>query len=577
MMTASISPEAVIMFLRKHVVRRGERTYVSYRLCRTVREAGSVRQELVANLGKLSDTEAERIGTQLLAIAGKLPKPSDAGGAAAIAGAVQGPARLYGGPLLVQALIDMAQLPALLQPLGETRRRLDLCRTITVALCAQLLAPGSELNTCQWQDQLWFTQPPYQVPYHHFLRALDVLADHHDQIEDGLFSRVKHLFNQRVDVVFYDLTSSYFEGDGPADLAKRGYSRDGRPDCVQVVVGLAVTKDGFPIAYRVHPGNTIDAKTVQALAADFRQRFDIDRCLIVGDSGILSRDNAAQLDELGLGYLLGMRAASTQAAKDAIAATHGLEPAGYLGHVGYFAPQVQDGKAYIVLHSPGRQAKTRAIAERKLAKVRPQLQQLERDVAAGKVRKPETIVQRATRILVETKATPLIHWELTDGRFAWRENEPHLAMIRDEGGKYVLQSNVLDLTAPDAAIAYRQLEAAENCFRHLKDTLRLRPIYHRHPRRVIGHIGLCVIALFLLRLLEDRLMAAGICTPTERVFAAAQELLAVPVRLGDRDPADAGRTIWPSPHITARAAAIFRAVGVTDLKARFEADIADAP
>jgi Transposase DDE domain len=560
------------MFLRKHVVTRGDHSYVSYRLCRTVREAGTVRQEIVASLGKLSNAEAERIGTQLLAIAGKLPRAADgraaAGETALLADTVQGPARLYGGPLLVQALIELAQLPALLKPLGETRRRLDLCRTITVALGAQLLAPGSELNTCQWQDQLWFTQPPYQIPYQHFLRALDVLADHHDQIEDGLFARVKHLFNQSVDVVFYDLTSSYFEGDGPPGLAQRGYSRDGRPDCVQVVVGLAVTKDGFPIAYRVHPGNTVDAKTVQTLAADFRSRFQIDRCLIVGDSGILSRDNAAHLDELGLGYLLGMRAASTQAAKDAIAATRGLEPAGHLGHVGYWAPQVREGKAYIVLHSPGRQAKTAAIAERKLAKVRPQLQQLERDVTAGKVRKPETIVQRATRILVAAKATPLIHWEIGDGRLVWCENESRLTAIRDEGGKYVLQSNMLDLGAQDAAIAYRQLEAAENCFRHLKDTLRLRPIYHRHPRRVIGHIGLCVIALFLLRLLEDRLMAAGICDPAEQAFAAAQELLAVPVRLGERE-------IWPTPHLSAKAAAIFRAVGLTDPKARFEADIAE--
>jgi hypothetical protein len=83
----------------------------------------------------------------------------------------------------------MAQLPALLQPLGETRRRLDLCRTIAVALCAQLLALGSELNTYQ----LWFTQPPYQVPYHHFLRALDALADHHDQIEGGPLDGGRHL------------------------------------------------------------------------------------------------------------------------------------------------------------------------------------------------------------------------------------------------------------------------------------------------------------------------------------------------------------------------------------------------
>ena len=192
--------------------------------------------------------------------------------------------------------------------------------------------------------------------------------------------RLQHLFNQQVDVVFYDLTSSYFEGEGPAGLARRGYSRDGRLDCVQLVLGLAVTKDGFPIAYRIHRGNTVDAKTVQEIAADFRQRFRIDRCLVVGDSGLLSADNAARLTQLGLGYLLGLRAANDKTAQDCIAATRDLPPAGQMGEVSYWPTQLRDGKAYIVLHSPGRQAKTLAIAKRKLAIVRPKLQQLERDV-----------------------------------------------------------------------------------------------------------------------------------------------------------------------------------------------------
>jgi len=227
---------------------------------------------------------------------------------------------------------------------------------------------------------------------------------------------------------------------------------------------------------------------------------------------------------------------------------------------------VQDGKAFIVLHSPGRHAKTRAIAERKLQAVRPQLQQLERDVAAGKVCKPGTIAARATRILVSARATPLVQWELADGGFAWHENQQRLTAIRDEGGKYVLQSSSLDLSAQDAAVAYRQLEVVEDSFRHLKDTLQLRPIYHRHPRRVTGHIGLCVLALFLLRLLEDRMMAAGICDPAGQIIQAVEQLQAVPIRFDERE-------VWPVPHVTTKTAAIFRALGVDDLKACFQRDL----
>jgi hypothetical protein len=546
------------MFLRKHVVSRGEKRYVSYRLCRTVRKGGTVRQEIVANLGKLSDREAERIGRQLLALAGKLPPEG--------VEPQQGLSYLYGGPLLVQTLMELAQLEPLLRPLGETRRRLDLYRTLTVALCAQLLAPGSELQTTEWQRQLVFTREPYAIPYHHFLSALDVLADCHPALEDGLFARVTHLFNQKVDLVFYDLTSSYFEGAGPADLARRGYSRDGRPDCPQIVVGLAVTKDGFPFAWRVHPGNTVDVKPMEAMTEDFRRRFPIDRCLIVGDSGLLSEEAAERMRALGLRYLMGLRAANNDLAQQAIAATHDQAPAGQIGEVTYWPPQLCDGKAYIVLHSPGRHAKTRAIAQRKLEAVRPKLQQLERDVRAGKVRTEATIAARATRILVQAKATPLFESEVGPRHFAWRERLAKLEAIEQDGGKYVLQTNELTLQAAEAVMAYRQLEVVEDGFRRLKDTLRLRPLYHRTAHRVLGHVGLCVLALFLLRLLEQRLLAASLCHSAEKALASVQELRAVEVSLPTGP-------VWPLPYVSPTSAAILRALGITDPKARFKADL----
>jgi len=559
MVTASIGRQVVTMFLRKHVVRRGEKRYESYRLCRTVREGGAVRQEVVANLGKLSEREAERIGRQLLVIAGKAPAESGE--------AQQGPSYLYGGPLLVQTLMELAQLEPLLRPLGETRRRLDLYRTLTVALCAQLLAPGSDLHTSDWQRQLLFTREPYTIPYEHFLRALNVLADGHAAVEEGLFARVTHLFSQKVDLVFYDLTSSYFEGAGPAELAHRGYSRDGRPDCAQIVVGLAVTKDGFPFAYRVHPGNTVDVKTVEAITHDFRQRFQIDRCLVVGDSGLLSEDTAEKMSGLGLRYLMGLRAANNAVAQEAIAATHDRPPAGQIGDVTYWPTQVRDDRATVVLHSPGRHAKTRAIAQRKLDAVRPKLQQLERDVRAGKVRKEATIAERVTRILVQAKATPLVEYEVGPRHFAWRERAAKLDAIEQDGGKYVLQTNELTLQAAEAVTVYRQLEVVEDGFRRLKNTLRLRPLYHRNAHRILGHVGLCVLALFLLRVLEARLLASKLSQTGQAALSCVNEVVAMPLRLGERE-------LWPASHVGPTAAAILRALGVPDARARLRADLA---
>jgi len=185
----------------------------------------------------------------------------------------------------------------------------------------------------------------------------------------------------------------------------------------------------------VHPGNTVDAKTVQQITADFKERLPIDRCLVVGDSGLLCRENADRLEAM-----------------------------------------------------------------------------------------------------------------------------------RTDAGKYVLETNQLDLPAQEAAVAYSQLEVVEDSIRRLKDTLQLRPLYHRTPHRVIGHVGLCVLALFLLRLLEERLLSAGLCHPAEAVLAAASSLQAVPVRIRDRE-------FWPPPYVSTTAAAIFRAVGVAQVQERFQSDL----
>ena len=197
---------------------------------------------------------------------------------------------------------------------------------------------------------------------------------------------------------------------------------------------------------------------------------------------------------------------------------------------------------------------------------KPKLQQLERDVRAGKVRTETTIVERVTRILVEAKATPYIDYEAAPGDFAWREKTAKLEAMQRDAGRYVLQSNQLDLQAEEAVTAYRQLEVVEDSFRHLKDTLHLRPVYHRNPQRVLGHIGLCVLGLFLLRLLEQQLLAAGLCQPARRALAAVQQLQAVPIYLAHRE-------LWPLPYVPATAAAVLRALGVADPKARFKADL----
>ena len=249
------------------------KTYKYLQLVESYRDHGKNAQRVLYSFGNIEALRQEgqlgRLLKSLERASGRRPRGADT------AELQTGRVLEYGGVRLVQALWEQFHLSELLARLLAGRGfDFDPLAAIALIVFNRLLAPKSELGLFQWSDRLWW--PPFArapLELHHLYRALDALIEVKEPLEEHLFAQLRHLFNLEVDVVFYDLTSSYFEGAGPADLARRGYSRDGRPDCPQLVLGLAVTKDGFPIAYRLHPGNTVDVKTVQSVAHDFRRRF----------------------------------------------------------------------------------------------------------------------------------------------------------------------------------------------------------------------------------------------------------------------------------------------------------------
>jgi transposase len=545
------------MYVKRHQVRRGDKVYTYYRLCRTERRDGQPYPVVVANLGALSDDEAARLIDSLQRAVG-LP-------AVALDDAAAGPWRQFGGPLLVERLLALADLPRLCGHWRHRRHAQDIARTVQVLLTAQLLEPGSDLNTHRFQERL----AGERIPYHHFLRALDVVAAQAEELQQGLLQRVQTLFDQELDLVFYDLTSSYFEGDGPADLAKRGYSRDHRGDCVQCVLGLVVTREGFPVAWEVHEGNTVDCKTLPGLVEKLTQRFRIGRCVVVADSGLLSRENIASLDQAGLPYVLGMRAKSSAVGQQLMAATRDREPDGEVDNgVRFWHLPADQGLRHVVLWSQGREKKTRRILERKQREAGPKLDQLRRDVAAGKVKSTATMERRASKIVTAAQVGKYVSWEAAPGAFTWQWREDVVEAAEVDAGKYVLQTNVAELTAQQIVETYHQLATVEEAFRMLKSTLRLRPIFHRKRSRVTGHIGVCVLALFLLNVLRQALRQAKLEVSVSEAIRACREVLAVPVEV-------VGREVWPTPHVPELARAVFAAVGISDVRAEFRSRHSD--
>jgi len=171
--------------------------------------------------------------------------------------------------------------------LGDTDAVSDYVEAIFAMVLNRLVEPRSKRGVDKWVNKVY--RPEFeQLSLHHYYRGLDYLEKFKEEVEEELFSNVKTLFNLNLDLVFWDTTSTYFQGEGP-ELSFYGRSKDHRSDCKQVVIGVLMTKDGFPVAHQIFPGNTADIDTFRKALEDIRRRFNIDRVIVVADRGMISK------------------------------------------------------------------------------------------------------------------------------------------------------------------------------------------------------------------------------------------------------------------------------------------------
>ncbi len=230
-------------------------------------------------------------------------------------------AKTYGSILAVRALWEDLGLPGLIEQ-GEQRFSIE--RALFRLVANRLVDPQSKLSTVEWQQAEAHWPEPGHFSYHEFLRAMDALWPQKERLEVALFGRIRQLFGLPLSLVWYDLTSSYFDGDGVCPLAEYGYSRDHRADRAQIALGLAVTQEGFPIAHEVFGGATADIRTVRQVAETLQRRFGLNEIVLVGDRGMLSMANAAALNELGLKYVMALRTRQHTQARAVVAEARSL-------------------------------------------------------------------------------------------------------------------------------------------------------------------------------------------------------------------------------------------------------------
>jgi len=357
-------------------------------------------------------------------------------------------------------------------------------------------------------------------------RNLDRLHPQRAAIEQALAARERTLFNLADTIYLYDLTSTYFEGQCPDNpQAKRGYSRDSRPDCKQVVIGLVLDPEGFPKAHEVFDGNRQDRTTLDDMLATLEQRTGrAGGATVVIDRGMAFDDNLAQIQARGHHYLVASRPGERLAHLDAFVDETGWtdvhrvpsprNPAQRKTHV-VIKRRVVGAEVHILCRSDGRTEKDRAIRDKHEARFLTDLRKLQARVATGRLRATGKIHEALGR-LKERYPRIARYYELVydaaPRAIRWTERADKKATARHLDGAYVLKTDRQDLTDEEIWRLYMLLTRVEAAFRAMKSPLMERPIFHHLEHRVQTYIFLCVLAYHLLAAIEKRCLDQGLHT-----------------------------------------------------------------
>src|SRR6266403_907390 len=559
------------MYLRTVRAKGAEGVEFEYiRLVEAHWENGRSKQRVIANLGR-KDLLAPHLESLIKLLGGgKRTK----GSSATCAERIEATLAACWGPMLVarwlwrelglENILDgLAPKTSSVQKAG----RLPFADRVLVLVANRLCRPGSEHALAQWLESdfvcgrdgkrilaPWKQQGRVRVDLNwlqEWYRTLDQLLAGKERIEVELFARLRDLFHLQVEMVFYDLTSTYFEGRGPAGLANFGYSRDGKPRNRQVQVGLVMI-NGWPIAHHVFDGSLRDSATVEMVLKDLQERFGLGRVIFVGDRGMVTIQNLALLRQRGQGYLVGLKRRRNEQVNRYIQAA--AQGPWRECPVGITAREREKVPRTMVTEVAGEE---RGVREAAMEKNRQALEKLSVRVAAGRLKKAQKIGEAAARILGRNHGSRYYGWSFEKGIFRYFEHPGHLAPEKALEGKYVIQTEELDLSAVQAVEAYKDLSEIERSFRELKDLVEMRPIYHRRPKRVRAHIFVAALAFLLARALEKKLKAAKVSMSSAQALEALRTMHVVDIRVG----AQIRRGVTAGNH---QARQILAALGISD-------------
>ena len=485
------------MYLRHTTIRKDGKVHRYWRLVRSVRIGRRVIQQTVAHLGELDAhgrIEARSLAQRLIGTPEEATLFSDGSEQLTVPVRLKGlrieRSRQFGDVYLALALWRGVGLDALcdrLLPVG--RERIAWAKMAAVLVAARFCEPSSELHIAEdWYRRTALCDllqlGDEEVNKDRLYRGLDHLLAHKAELEAHLSERCGELFAVENEVLLYDVTSTYFEGEAKANpQAQRGYSRDHRPDCKQVCIALVVTFDGFPLGYEVFAGNTHDSRTLQTIAATMEARHGVMGRVWITDRGMASAENLAWLRQTGRRYIIGAPKAELKKFAVELERADGWRVV-HDGVAVKLASHPETGETVILCRSADRRSKEQAMHDRFSQRIEQAIQRLAARIVRSKKRlDPATVNRQIGRILQRNQraaARFAIVLEPNESPAGFNLHFTYNASFDDwaalSEGAYLLRSNITDWSDQQLWKAYIQLTQAEAAFKIQKDQLNVRPI-----------------------------------------------------------------------------------------------------
>jgi transposase len=550
------------MFIRPCYRRKNGKRHAYWALMESYRSERGPRQRVVAYLGQLD--EPQRLGVKAAAEGRSGPRQKQLFGDVRPQWVEVDVKRVrvenrrdFGGPWLGLELIEQLGLKDFLdRTIPSGREDISWSLMALVLVMCRLCNPSSELHIAEHfyaQSALvdLLGIPSEKINEQRLYRALDALLPHKEALEVFLKNRLGELFDLEYDLLLYDVTSTYFEGQAEANpLARRGYSRDHRPDCKQVCIGLVVSKCGMPLGYEVFAGNRTDVTTLQEIIQTMERRYGRADRIWVGDRGMVSADNIAFLKQSGRRYIVGTPKSMLKQfeqqllAEDWHTIRDGLEVK--------LCPSPDGDETFVLCRSRDRREKEKAMHSRFEQRIEDGLRRIEASCQRQRLQ-PVVVAQRLGRLLGQnSRAAGLFQTNIkpsSDGRATlhWKKIEQWRDWAALSEGCYLLRSNVTDWSDEDLWRAYIQLTEAEAAFRIHKSDLVLRPIWHQKEDRVLAHILVCFLAYVLWKTLAQRCQRAGLGHEPRRVFEELGKIQLVDVILPTRQGTEIRRRCVTQP------------------------------